>query len=350
MDDGRLEFTFTPTDGERIAPRGRYFPANAGVDRWLRSTEITISAAPAVAGFTAVSAGWAYTCGLRESGAIECWGSNDYGQADAPAGRFTAVSAGGGHTCGLRESGAIECWGWNEDGQSTAPVGHFTAVDTGNAHTCGVRESGAVECWGNNIAWGQTDEDTGETTWISGEQIDAPDGSFTAVSAGRIHTCGLRTDSAIECWGDAKSHRDSAREELLDGLPDDAIVTVHAVSSIDAPTGNFSVVSASSYYTCGVRDTGAIECWGTPLPDVGQIDAPAGRFTAVSAGGGHACGLRESEEIACWGSNHYGQSEAPQGKFTAVSVGGGHACAIRDTGAIECWGANPVGQTDAPAP
>ena len=39
---GRIEFAFTPTDGERILPPSRYFPHNATVDRWLRSTEITI--------------------------------------------------------------------------------------------------------------------------------------------------------------------------------------------------------------------------------------------------------------------------------------------------------------------
>ena len=351
-EDGRIEFAFTPTDGERILPPSRYFPAGARVGRWLRSTEITISAKIAMDAepdlFAAVSAGGAHTCSLRTTGEIECWGSNSAGQTDAPAGRFTAISAGGWHTCGLRDTGAIECWGYNSAGQTDAPAGRFAAVGTGTNHTCGVRESGAVMCWGNNIAWGETDEETGETTWVVGEQIDAPDGSFTAVSAGWIHTCGLRTDSAIVCWGGAKSHHDAAREEWLDDLPDDAIVTVHAVSSIDAPAGSFSVVSAGAYYTCGLHDTGAIECWGSN--GEGQADAPAGRFISVSAGGWHTCGLRDTGAIKCWGSNGEGRADAPASRFTAVSAGGGHTCAIREDGAIECWGANSVGQTDAPVP
>ena len=40
LDDGRIEFAFTPTGGERILPPSRYFPVSAEVDRWLRSTEI----------------------------------------------------------------------------------------------------------------------------------------------------------------------------------------------------------------------------------------------------------------------------------------------------------------------
>ena len=35
LSDGRIEFAFTPTDGERIAPPSRYFPADARVGRWL---------------------------------------------------------------------------------------------------------------------------------------------------------------------------------------------------------------------------------------------------------------------------------------------------------------------------
>ena len=40
--DGRIEFAFTPTGGERILPPSRYFPVGAGVGRWLRSTEIEL--------------------------------------------------------------------------------------------------------------------------------------------------------------------------------------------------------------------------------------------------------------------------------------------------------------------
>ena len=38
--DGRIEFAFTPTGGERILPPSRRFPADANVGSWLRSTLI----------------------------------------------------------------------------------------------------------------------------------------------------------------------------------------------------------------------------------------------------------------------------------------------------------------------
>ena len=268
------------------------------------------AASPVVPGFSSLSTGGSHTgeshtCALLDSGTVECWGRNRWGQTDAPAGQFSAVSAGGDHTCGLRETGAVQCWGRNDTGQANAPAGRFSAVSAGWAHTCGLRETGAVECWGDN----------------SDGQTDAPAGRFSAVSAGEPHTCGLRETGMVECWGSNGSGR------------------------ADAPAGRFSAVSAGSLRTCGLRETGAVECWRR---NGGQADAPAGRFSAVSAGEGHTCGLRETGAVVCWGYNRYGQTDAPAGRFSAVSAGGGHTCGLRETGAVECWGANYFGQADAP--
>ena len=40
--DGRIEFALLPVEAERILPRVRYFPADARVDRWLRSSVIEV--------------------------------------------------------------------------------------------------------------------------------------------------------------------------------------------------------------------------------------------------------------------------------------------------------------------
>ena len=43
-------------------------------------------------------------------------------------------------------------------------------------------------------------------------QSNVPAGQFTAISTGYFHSCGLRTDGDIACWGYQGS--------LLDGAPD----------------------------------------------------------------------------------------------------------------------------------
>ena len=329
LSNGRIEFAFTPIYRERIEPRARYFPTDAIVGRWLRSTEITIG--PALPRYTAVSAGGHHTCAIRGDRAIACWGLNDDGQTDAPAGSFTAVSAGAAHTCAIRESGEIKCWGANGAGQTDAPAGNFRAVSAGQDHTCAIRASGALECWGSN-AHGQTDK---------------PPGNYVAVSAGTAHTCAIRPvrgGTILKCWGS------------------------NAHGQTDTPAGSFTAVSAGATHTCAIheRPRFKLECWGAN--DNGQTDVPIGGaapsysagagYIAVSAGFEHTCALdiatpHASPIALCWGSNDEGQSNRPVSLAvpTAVSAGRAHTCGLRayGNGAIECWGDNSFGQTDVPA-
>src|SRR5205085_10727557 len=41
-------------------------------------------------------------------------------------------------------------WGYNFFGQATPPAGTFTQVSAGYIHTCGVNTDGTVACWGYN--------------------------------------------------------------------------------------------------------------------------------------------------------------------------------------------------------
>jgi alpha-tubulin suppressor-like RCC1 family protein len=50
------------------------------------------------------------------------------------------------------------------------------------------------------------------------------------------------------------------------------------------PLCGFSQVSAGLYHTCGLRPDGTVECWGAN--GSGQSSPPSGAFTQVSAGGG----------------------------------------------------------------
>ena len=55
----------------------------------------------------------------------------------------------------------------------------------GGDHTCALRRDSTVVCWGRN-GFGQS---------------DVPAGAYEAVAAGLGYTCALRTDSTVACWG-----------------------------------------------------------------------------------------------------------------------------------------------------
>ena len=124
-----------------------------------------------------------HSCGLQrltdvDFTAVRCFGDNDAGQLNAPAGSiFADVAAGGAHSCGLAvEDGTALCWGDDADGQASPPGGvRYSAIVAGGRHTCGLRTGGKVECWGKN--------DAGQTA--------APTARFTSLSAGDDFTCGV---------------------------------------------------------------------------------------------------------------------------------------------------------------
>ena len=122
-----------------------------------------------------------------------------------------------------------------------------------------------------------------------------------------------------------------------------ADVTGQPVSEPDV----FGAVAAGGFHSCGLRTDGSVTCWGDN--EYGQVEVPSGLFAGVSAGGHrHSCGVRTNGSVACWGWNRYGQTYAPSGAFSSVDAGYLHSCALSNGGSVRCWGDDRYGQTDAP--
>src|SRR5437660_9023153 len=83
-----------------------------------------------------------------------------------------------------------------------------------------------------------------------------------------------------------------------------ALVLVGALglaARAQAAPAQFRSVSSGAYHTCGVRLDDTLACWGLNLH--GQARPPAGKFRSVSAGVRHTCGVRLDDTVACWGSH-----------------------------------------------
>ena len=279
--------------------------------------------------FNAVSSGTAHACGIRTDRTIRCWSGDLFahkqGITDSPAGAFLSISAHGDNTCAVRSDHNITCWGTSPDEDIEGP---FSSVTAGLFHLCATRLNGTIECHGDNT-YGQSDvpplsedsqpEDTsslqpqGPTTPSEGE----------IVSAGNWHSCGVRTDGAITCWGS------------------------NSQGQINAPAGQFRSVSAGGYHSCGVREDQTVTCWGGNYH--GEANAPAGQFRSVAAGGFHSCGVLVDQTVTCWGSKHRGATDVPAGRFTSVSAGEQHSCGVLVDQTVACWGSTFSGTTNVPA-
>ena len=234
-----------------------------------------------------------------------------------------------------------------------------TDISGGDFHTCGVKTDGTVTCWGAG---------TTNTGFPNYGQASPPAGTFTQVSAGAVHTCGLETGGTVRCWGRDNDGESSPPAGIFTQVSAGGVHTCGLETGgtvacwgdnydgqSSPPAGTFLQVSAGDWHTCGVETDGTVTCWGagttntTGYPNYDQSSPPAGTFLQVSAGGLHTCGVETGGTVACWGYDLSDQASPPAGTFIQVSAGYNHTCGVETGGTVSCWGSDSDGQASPPA-
>ena len=120
--------------------------------------------------------------------------------------------------------------------------------------------------------------------------------------------------------------------EQVDTTPQDSPLVVDPPSpeSGGSTENSFVSVSAGFGHTCGVKTDGSVACWGDNEFD--KSTPPGGEFASVSAGIFHTCGVKTDGPVVCWGDNEFNQSTPPGGEFASVSAGGFHTCGLKTDG------------------
>ena len=271
--------------------------------------------------YSRIDAGHHHSCAIRQDGAVKCWGSmsieGDDMPTDAkammeamwapPEGRFISVSAGFLFSCGVRDDNTAECWGLlaSLSDALTPPTGEYTAVSVGGFHACGIRTDQTAVCWGSDL--GFDGDFLGQAT--------PPDGPFEVINAGGYHTCGFRPDGEIRCWGSIVGGYHQTCEPQPDGTnrcwTDERAKKANQAWGGDpdsAPDGDLKAIDSGQVFSCALWDGGYIGCWGS-----GGINdsPPPGIFEAVTVGEDHGCGLRPDGSIECWGDDRFGRASPP---------------------------------------
>jgi alpha-tubulin suppressor-like RCC1 family protein len=315
-----------------------------------------------------VSVGNGTTCALRRDGTVWCWGLNDAGElgqgrgntsanatpvrVDIPAARSLALGA--FHACAVLVDGGVRCWGSNKFAQCGAPTspgparcdeGDGTlspcaptpvavpgittarAISLGRWHSCALLADHTVRCWGLN--------DSAQLGTGAVESPDAPRSTpqtpavdrVRALAAGGSHSCVLRDDGAVRCWGwgDLGQLGGAPTTNCAQSRPFQCAQGPAAVPSLSA----VAALAAGRYHTCAAGDDGVVRCFGRN--DNGQVGVtPSNQTTCSSFPDTFPC-LRTPTEAAVSAS-------------TALSLGDYHACAVTRAGEVRCWGWNPFGQ------
>lgn len=306
-----------------------------------------------------VAAGAHHTCGLRTPGWIYCFGDNSQGQLGAGfvgnpspsgAGGMTGgmnqpqrqprsmirmsdlpdvvqLKCGGDNCCALTKDNALYCWGANGEGSvgmgrtTSMPVATPTRVapdstfmkffSVGAAHSCAIRTDGALLCWGRNRS-GQLGQGSARAPQPTPVQVGTAK-DWIRVAAGAEHTCGIRAGKTLWCWGG----NDSAQLGIAREGPDATPVILDSPTTVDSST-DWASIAAGAYHTCGIKVSRELRCWGRgdagqlglgvvdvqPMP---QTVSPPDDWDELALGGAHSCGIDAGGQLYCWGENSLGQ-------------------------------------------
>lgn len=293
------------------------------------SPEPTPTPSPASA-WSAVAGGSGHACAIRD-GTVFCWGENEMGELgdgttsnrwapDVPVvglGRAVDVAAGIRFSCAVVDDGSVWCWGENlgDDGTSSVPqavpgIDDAVAIAAGGAHACALRAGGEIACWGlgqlGQLGNGTIIDNNGNADPVAVSDID----NAVAITAGWNHTCALRADRTVWCWG-GNGDGATGYGQIGDGTLDNAPSPVQVVGLDEVVA-----VAAGGWSTCAVRADRSAWCWGygergglgdglsgnsaTPVQASGLDDA-----VGITVGGWHACALRSAGNVMCWGDNSF---------------------------------------------
>ena len=202
-----------------------------------------------------IASGLDHTCAFVGDD-VRCWGENFSSQTGAVAGTTNPfpdsvatdvhttqlesdhesrandhlITAGSAHTCMVNDD-RVKCWGSKQFGNlgdgnvggsiqspqtvedaTVNPVRNVIQVSAGNNHTCALKDNGEVWCWGRNhigqLGYSNTTTYSRaiQTKKLGGTSLDY----IVEIDIGEEHSCALRDPSAfgqsggrqVWCWGD----------------------------------------------------------------------------------------------------------------------------------------------------
>jgi alpha-tubulin suppressor-like RCC1 family protein len=189
------------------------------------------------------------------------------------------------------------------------------------------------------------------------EAASSPEPVTPHVVVGERHSCALRPDGRLFCWGlNFFGQVGNGQTQTNEPLP------------FEVPLADVLQVSTRGQHVCARTRMRRVFCWGSnnfgQLGRDGVTSEPTPRAVPgiedvidVAAGGQHTCVLHASGKITCWGSPEFGQigvtGDAGLSRSVHATVdvpdaarlyaGTRHSCARRKDGSVWCWGEWPDG-------
>ncbi len=241
-------------------------------------------------------------------------------------------------------------------------------VAPGRRHMCSLRYDGTVWCSGQN-------ENAQRGSMVSEDRVTVPEqllaadgepfGDVVSIAAGRNHTCAVRRDGTVWCWGR------NSQGQLGNGLTalDRSPTPTQVIRANGTPITSIVAVRAGYCHTCALDSGKGVLCWGcgsigelgdgtqqgralaAPVLDA-TLTQPITDVVEITVGHNHSCVRTTSGVVHCWGDNQHGQiGDGRRGtvavvlapykvleNVSMVAAGSFFTCATKVDGTAWCWG------------
>jgi alpha-tubulin suppressor-like RCC1 family protein len=203
-------------------------------------------------------------------------------------------------------------------------------IALGGEHTCALRNDGSIRCWGSNwfgaLGVGDAPDRCPQEECARSPMLVA-ELRARSIAAGGDVTCAVTTDERVACWGEGRF----GQMGTVRGL--DACTVTHERCArrprIVPGLDRVVQVAVGGWHVCALRDDGTVWCWGADM------------FGQLGTGGASD---RECDGYACNAT----PSLVPGVRAVHIAAGAFHTCALLGDGGLACWGRDDLGQLGGP--
>jgi alpha-tubulin suppressor-like RCC1 family protein len=276
-----------------------------------------VGASGVLSGVSAIAAGGDYTCAIKTNGTLYCWGYNGHGQI-------------GINNTTTPQKTPVQVLGAGGTGVLTG----VTSIGIGIEDICAVKSDGTTWCWGFNY-YGQLGDNTIIDKLYPTQVLGAGGSGVKAVSGGTYFHCAVKTDGTTWCWGSNSSGQLGINNTTDQKTP----VQVLGVGASGVLSG-VSAIANGNAHTCALKTNGTVYCWGVNGDELGsntytnpqktpiQVMGAGGTgvltgVNTIASGNDHNCIIKSNNGLFCWGANDFGQigdNTTVNGKWFPVQV------------------------------
>ena len=228
---------------------------------------------------------------------------------------FNSIYSGYEQTCAIGSDNVLNCFGNNTSaqfgngkagykGSSNKPFeidsGQWIKIGIGEGHTCGIKYDETLWCWGRNES-GQIGNGTYGWDEIVKEPLQITDDLWKDVSAGESYTCGIKKDdNSLWCWGSNYANQ----------LGDNTYENKY--SPVLISNNEWSEIRLGNHFSCGIKKNQKLWCWG--LKELSNVKSDYSHgfkqignddWFDISTGNNHFCGIKLDKSLWCLGEVEY---------------------------------------------